>query len=257
MAAGGPEHVPSPQGLPRAAAACQPVCMVDIRRVWLIRHGQSESNAGLPTNGPGAAPLTERGREEAERMAAAFSEPPELVISSPFLRARQTAEATLDRFPGVPYEEWPVEEFTYLGALHGPQTTAAQRRPHAAAYWGRADPSHITGGDGESFKALIVRARAFLDRLADRPEEGLIAVFTHGLFMEAVLWTLLTGTTDPDPAAMRAFIHFDGVCNIPNCTVTELWRPTDSYGYRVVGGGTSHLGQTPTVQGTASAVFLD
>lgn len=62
--------------------------------------------------------------------------------------------------------------------------------------------------------ALIGRARAFLDRLAGRPEDGLIAVFTHGLFVKAVMWSLLTGVSN-DPTAMRRV--------------------------RVVGGGTTHL----------------
>ncbi|SEG92106.1 Broad specificity phosphatase PhoE [Thermomonospora echinospora] len=231
--------------------------MINVRRVWLIRHGQSESNAGLPTNGPGASPLTALGRQQAARTAAAFTAPPELIVSSSFVRARQTAEPTVERFPEVPYEEWPVQEFTYLGRLHGAQTTTAQRRPFAEAYWQRADPAYVNGGDGESFTALITRVRAFLDRLADRPEEGTIAVFTHGIFMKAVIWSLFTGVTDPDATAMSGFRHFNGACDIPNCTVTELWRPSGPYGFRVVGGGTTHLADTSTAQGTASSAALD
>ncbi|MBG0819293.1 histidine phosphatase family protein [Planomonospora sp. ID91781] len=229
--------------------------MIGVRRVWLVRHGQSESNAGLPTDGPGTAPLTALGREQAARTAEAFTAPPDLVVSSPFARARQTAGATVARFPGVPYEEWPVEEFTYLGGLHGPQTTKDQRRPFADAYWERADPAYVNGGGGESFRMLITRARAFLDRLADRPEEGLIAVFTHGLFMKAVTWSLFTGTTEPDAEAMRGFRRFNGACDVPNCVITELWRPSGPYGFRVVGGGTAHLGE---LSGTEdSPVVLD
>ncbi|MEU6038584.1 histidine phosphatase family protein [Actinomadura sp. NPDC047616] len=235
--------------------------MIDtrVRPVWLIRHGQSESNAGLPTNGPGAAPLTALGREQAARMAAAFTAPPDLVVSSPFVRARQTAQATLDRFPDVPYEEWPVQEFTYLGALHAHRTTAEQRQPFARAYWERCDPAHVSGGDGESFRELITRARAFLDRLAERPEDGLITVFTHGIFMRAVIWTLFSGVTDPDAAAMRSYRRFQGACDIPNCAVTELWRPNGQHGFRVVGGGTTHLAGAATAQpaAPARASYLD
>lgn len=226
--------------------------MVTVRRVWLIRHGESESNAGLPTDGPGAAPLTPLGWEQAEQVAAAFTAPPALIVSSPFVRARQTAEATVARFPQVPYEEWPVEEFTYLGRLHAKQTTAAQRQPHVEAYWERSDPAYVNGGNGESFKALIARVHAFLDRLADRPEEGLIAVFTHGIFMKAVIWSLFAGVVDPDAAAMRGFRRFNGTCNVPNCAVIELWRPNGPHGFRVVGGGTMHLAETSTTQEATS-----
>jgi 2,3-bisphosphoglycerate-dependent phosphoglycerate mutase len=231
--------------------------MVEVRRAWLIRHGQSESNAGLPTNGPGLSPLTALGREQAARMAAAFTEPPGLIVSSPFVRARQTAEATVERFPEVPYEEWPVEEFTYLGEMHGPRTTAEQRRPFVEAYWERADPAYVSGGDGESFTALIARVRSFLDRLAGRPEEGVVAVFTHGFFTKAVIWSLFTGVTDPDTSAMDGFRRFNGTCSIPNCAVTELWRPAGPYGFRVLGGGTTHLAEAPTKRRATSPAALD
>jgi 2,3-bisphosphoglycerate-dependent phosphoglycerate mutase len=41
-------------------------------RVWLIRHGQSESNAGLPSREPGASVLTPLGHWQAEQVAAGF-----------------------------------------------------------------------------------------------------------------------------------------------------------------------------------------
>ncbi|WP_433324353.1 histidine phosphatase family protein [Spirillospora sp. CA-294931] len=209
-------------------------------RAWLIRHGESESNAGLPTNGPGVSPLTPLGRAQAEQVAAAFTEPPSLIVSSTFVRARETAAPTRARFPEVPYEEWPVQEFTYLGELHGPRTTADERRPMAEAYWERADPTATYGGNGESFAALLTRAGAFLERLAARPEERLVAVFTHGLFIRALLWSFATGITTPDEAAMRSYHRFLQVCVTPNGSILEL-HP----GPRVVAGATAHL-TTPT-----------
>ncbi|MFB4318838.1 histidine phosphatase family protein [Actinomadura sp. 21ATH] len=210
-------------------------------RAWLIRHGQSESNAGLPTDGPGAAPLTARGRAEAERVAAAFAGPPGLIVSSPFVRARETARPTRERFPDVPYEEWPVQEFTFLGALHGPGTTNVQRRPHAAAYWERSDPAYAAGGDGETFREVVARARDLLARLSRRPD-GLTAVFTHGLFMRALMWSLTTGVTEPDAAEMRAFARFQRVCTVPNGAVLELrgsgGGPED---LRMLAGSFTHL----------------
>ncbi|MDL4770625.1 MULTISPECIES: histidine phosphatase family protein [Thermomonosporaceae] len=215
--------------------------MIDVAgpRVWLIRHGQSESNAGLPTNGPGVAPLTEVGRAQAESVAAAFPEAPALIVSSTFVRARETARPTIDRFPAVPYEEWPVQEFTYLGALHGPQTTNEGRRPFADAYWERADPAYVNGGDGESFQDLVVRTRVFRERLAKR-RGGLVAVFTHGLFMRALMWSLLTGVTTPDSAAMAEFRHFLDTCAVPNGAIVEL-RPGGPEGFLVIAGSSAHL----------------
>ncbi|MDX6741989.1 histidine phosphatase family protein [Actinocorallia sp. A-T 12471] len=229
--------------------------MVDARRVWMIRHGQSESNAGLPTNGPAAAPLTERGRDQAVRTSAVFTEQPARIVSSPFVRARQTAEETVSRFPATPYEEWPVQEFTYLGALHAARTTNAQRQPHIAAYWERNEPAYVHGDTGESFVALIARVHAFLDRLAALPDDdGLVAVFTHGLFMKAVMWTLVSGVQAPDARDMRAFRGFLGACDVPNCAIVELWRPNGAYGFRLVGGGVTHLAGAPVESGSPAAL---
>ncbi|WP_315987086.1 histidine phosphatase family protein [Actinomadura sp. HBU206391] len=207
-------------------------------RVRLIRHGQSESNAGLPTNGPAVTPLTAVGREQAERVAEVFTEPPSLIVSSPFIRAGQTAEPTRRRFPDVPYEEWPVQEFTYLGSLHGPSTTGEERRPHVEAYWERCDPTYVNGGGGESFAALIGRTGDLLGRV-DTGSEGLVAVFTHGLFMRALIWSVLTGTREPDAADMRDYRRFAEVYVLPNGCIVDLrltgGRPA------VVGGGVTHL----------------
>jgi probable phosphoglycerate mutase len=206
-----------------------------VLRAWLIRHGQSESNAGAPSADPGASPLTDRGREQAVRVATAMPVPPTLVVASPFLRAAQTAEPTMARFPDARREEWPVQEFTFLGHLHHTPTTGPQRRPQVEAYWQRADPDLSLGG-AESFADLLGRAHACLDRLATQPA-GPVAVFTHGLFVRAVLWALLTGVTTADQTAMRAFRRFASAIVVPNCAITELTFPAGE-APRLVAGAT-------------------
>lgn len=219
-------------------------------RAWLIRHGESESNAGLPTNGPSSAPLTGVGAEQAEHVAGAFTESPTLIVTSPFVRAAQTAQPTIKRFPGVPIVEWPVQEFTYLGDLHGPLTTAEQRRPHAESYWERCDPAYVNGGDGESFAELIRRVDALLEALAARPGDELVAVFTHGLFMRALIWALIRGAvgaavgatapTAVDAELMRGFRSFCDSYVVPNGCIVELRIDPGAVPY-VVCGGVGHL----------------
>jgi len=74
-------------------------------RVWLIRHGQSESNAGLPSADWQGIPLTELGHQQAARIAGVFTDPPKLIVSSPYLRAQQTAQPTIY----VPYAQHPSD----------------------------------------------------------------------------------------------------------------------------------------------------
>lgn len=207
-------------------------------RVFLIRHGESESNAGLPSADPGSAPLTPDGHRQARRIARVLADVPALIVTSPYLRARQTAQPTISRFPGAACQEWPVQEFTYLAAFHGRASTAAQRQPYARAYWDRADPDHVSPG-AESFTSLTSRAADFLDRLSTQGS-GPVVVFTHGLFMRAVAWMLLTGIVTPDHDQMCSFRGFADRYLIPNAGVIEL-RQAAHDDPVLLSGSTIHL----------------
>ena len=78
-------------------------------RATLIRHRQSTGNAGLPCHDLARIELTELGWEQAREAAASWTETPSLIVCSPFLRTQQTAAPTVERFPDVPVEVWPIE----------------------------------------------------------------------------------------------------------------------------------------------------
>jgi broad specificity phosphatase PhoE len=206
---------------------------------WLIRHAESVSNFGGATDDPAGIPLTERGQAQAGYLAAAIPRPPGLIVTSGYARTKLTAQPVLDRFPGVPHEEWPVHEFTYLDSLHGERTTAAQRRPMVERYWLRADPCYVDGPGAESFAGLLDRARAFLRRVQRSADEP-IAVFTHGLFIRAVLWALMTGPDAPTAVEMRLFRAFVLAFKLPNTAIVDLRMHADGTG-SMRGGDTAHL----------------
>jgi probable phosphoglycerate mutase len=190
-------------------------------RVFLIRHGESESNAGLPSATADSAPLTPRGRWQAQLVAGVIAEVPALIVTSPYRRARQTAEPAVSRFPAAACQVWPVQEFTYLGDLYGRSSTASEREPHVRAYWDQADPGRRHGDNSESFTDLLRRSSDCLSRLSAQ-RSGPIVVFTHGIFMRAVAWSLLTGVTTPGQEEMRGFRRFADRYLIPNTGVIEL-----------------------------------
>jgi broad specificity phosphatase PhoE len=210
----------------------------NVVRVWLIRHGQSESNAGLPSLDWRNIPLTELGRRQAERVAEVFADPPRLIVTSPFLRARQTAQPTSDRYPEAACAQWPVQEFSYLGPLGRP-STAHERGPEVRAYWERADPQLAEPG-AESFAGLIGRVTSFLGRLGVQ-DDGPVAVFSHGIFMRAVAWYLLNSVPVPGPEDMRRFRTFTGLYPVPNCGVLELRFYPGESAPALMGGSTIHL----------------
>lgn len=201
-------------------------------RATFVRHGQSTGNAGLPTPDLVAMPLTPLGVSQAQEVARSWRREPTHIISSPFVRARQTAEPTCMRFAGVRLALWPIHEFTYLCPANWANTTRAQRRPSVEAYWARADPAYLDGAGAESFSQVLRRAEAALARLAALPEEAEVFLFSHGQFMQAVRQTVgLAGQSDADK--MAQFWPFDQRSPVLNCQKLSLvhaqglWRLVD------------------------------
>jgi broad specificity phosphatase PhoE len=137
-----------------------------MKKVKLVRHGESAANAGAATFDHANIPLTEVGIEQAKRVAQSVVCAPELIVSSPFSRAQATADATIFVFPDAPFEIWPIEEFTYLNPTRCVNTTVGQRKAWVDEYWASADPSYIDGEGAESFLEFVGRVRSFIDRLA-------------------------------------------------------------------------------------------
>jgi probable phosphoglycerate mutase len=154
-------------------------------RVIFIRHGESTGNAGVPCHDLGAIELTERGPGTGARSRRAGSQAPALIVTSPYTRTQQTAAPTIARFPGVPVEVWPIEEFTYLQPARWNGTRSAERMPHLERYWSAADPDYCDGEGAESFATLLRRCEAALARLAAMPPASLVYVFGHGQFIQA------------------------------------------------------------------------
>jgi len=98
-------------------------------KATFIRHGQSTGNAGLPSNDLALIELTDLGHEQARDVADGWAEAPVLIVISPYLRTQQTAAPTIARFPGVPVEVWPIEEFTYLQPSRWNGTRSVKRMP--------------------------------------------------------------------------------------------------------------------------------
>lgn len=161
--------------------------MKDAANITLIRHGESAANAGLVTDDPASIPLTPQGEEQA-RLAAGNIDLPHLIVSSPFVRAMATAQALLDRYPDVRFEEWPIQELTYLDPARCAGTTVADRREWVREYWGRSDPHYVDGPGAESFAQFLQRVLVFLQRLKGLPAGQRVAVFGHGQFFNAARW---------------------------------------------------------------------
>jgi broad specificity phosphatase PhoE len=194
--------------------------LTDPPQIWWIRHGESDSNAGARTASAAAPVLTELGWQQARAVPSAFERAPDLVVTSPFIRTKQTAQPLLERFPRVCQEEWPIQEFTELSFANRNGTSGLERLPLLEEYWSRLDPDYLDGEGAETFRDLITRVEATVERM--RRLEGFTAIFGHGLFMRAMLWWLLAQPERVDGAAMRRYALFHDSLWIPNCAIVRM-----------------------------------
>ena len=192
-------------------------------KIWFIRHGESRGNAGYRTPTPGGTELTERGHEQAARIADVLSGAPvpALVVTSSYLRTKQTAAATLSRYPQVAHEEWPLHEFTFLDPARFYNTSMAERRPAAVAYWERSDPTYRDGPGAESFVDFLSRIDSGVEEIRRR-DIPFTVVFSHGFVIRAIMWRLLSPPPRIDAEAMRRFWRFFRAVDVPNASIFKV-----------------------------------
>ncbi|OAA27069.1 fructose-2,6-bisphosphatase [Frankia sp. EI5c] len=193
------------------------------RQVWLVRHGESTANAGQPTVDPHGIGLTALGARQADAVADSIPREPALIVVSAYLRAQLTAEPTVRRFPATPREIWEVHEFTYLGSLHGMALSDHERAPYARAYWQAADPYTVDRPEFgcESFAGLLDRADRLLARLRTAPD-GLVVIFSHGMFIRAVDWCLRSRAGRVRRLDMDGYRELQVRNPVPNGSIIEL-----------------------------------
>lgn len=147
----------------------------------LVRHGRTVANAARKLQGLLDLPLDEEGIAQVAGIAG-WLDKPDRVISSPLVRARQTAEAF-----GMPYEiddRW--VELDY-GSLDG--VPIADVGEDIWAKW-RSDPTYRAGG-GESMEAMGRRSVAAAQELIDDARDQMIVVASHVSPIKAVVaWAL-------------------------------------------------------------------
>lgn len=155
-----------------------------VTRILLVRHGQSEGNAGGIIQGRTNFGLTDLGHQQARLTAGRLAgEGAVRIFSSPLKRAWQTAEPIaaalgLTVEPDPDLQEFDVGE---VSGLTGPQ--ARERFPDLAKLWPHALPG------AESRDAFHERIRAALERMVAM-DTTVIAV-AHGGVVSGICYAVL------------------------------------------------------------------
>ena len=148
----------------------------------LIRHGEPDLS-----DGPEDPPLTVRGHRQAEETAARLAlEPIDRIVSSPLLRARQTAEPLAEQL-GLQVDV--VEGVAEVDRWGANYVSVEALRKQGGQPWANflADPVGTLGGDEELFRREV---SATLQDIA-HSTQGRTAITTHGLPINLILAELL------------------------------------------------------------------
>ena len=189
----------------------------------LIRHGQTDYNAKRLVMGRQPIPLNDMGLRQVEEISERFEGTGvQAVITSPVLRARQTAEMIAKHCGGIDveeaaglaeldYGEWVNRDIDELIAENPVEWKKYRTRPHEMSFPG-----------GESMEDASKRIGAFADGIGERYEVGRVVLVSHADVIKIALVHL-----------MGFELRHMARLSIDNCAVCML-RMTESSGPRLV-----------------------
>ena len=173
----------------------------------LIRHARSTANVENVLAGRReGVHLDEVGRQQAERLLDRLSGVPvTAVVGSPLTRCRETAELIcIDRRLAYQVDER-LNEVDY-GLWSGKRLEELNQEPMWSDIQNR--PSAVQFPNGESFLSVFSRASDFLESMKQFDDDQIVAAFTHGDIVKALLSIALVAPGDEfqrivaDPASI-------------------------------------------------------
>lgn len=167
---------------------------------WFLRHGESIGNAESRWQGQSDYALTEKGRAQAQALARRWKAENvkfDLIISSPLVRAKETAEiiaaALYSRI-----ELAPALMERHIGEMEGLTAEEVRKKPQ---------PPYVTpydpiGGEGEGDWALFLRAGQALHGLLRQPP-GHYLIVSHGGLLNQLMNAIVGIAPHVDPSGVR------------------------------------------------------
>ncbi|MEN9649832.1 MAG: hypothetical protein RL094_799 [Candidatus Parcubacteria bacterium] len=196
------------------------------KRVYFVRHAESETNVGNVPSKPDTM-LTEYGREQARITAKRFANIKfEKLISSTYPRAIDTAQE-ISQVTGKTFEtkDFLIERVRPSETLNMTKGETDYIASHAQY------EEHFLRGetykDGEGYNELIERARQTFSYLESLSEQSIVVV-THGMFLKVLMAYAVLGDAITPVTCYRFFKHV----NTKNTGISLL--EFDSKGWKVI-----------------------
>lgn len=193
-----------------------------MKKIYLIRHAQSESNAGLALRPNHEINLTEFGNTQAVALADWLNEnisKIDGVFISAYARTHQTALPFLQKTGMTAQILDDLHEFNYLDFERIKNMELGELRQLAEDFWTQGNDyqdSDLT----DSFDNFIGRVKNVRQAFDVLPN-GIYIVFTHGMWIGMLMWQLLHGESSR-VNNMTKFREFELAIRPKNCEVFLL-----------------------------------
>ena len=204
--------------------------------IWIVRHGQSAGNVARDAAEAAAqhwidiewrdvdTPLSGLGEQQADALgrwfaAMAPAEQPNVVLASPYVRARETArrivagwehpdrDLVLQQDERLREKEFGIlDRLTKTGIVHKYPELAEQRR-HVGKFYFRPP-------GGESWCDVILRLRSVIEMITREHRRERVLIVTHQVIVNCFRYLL----ERLDEAQILAV---DRTADVPNCSVTS------------------------------------
>ena len=213
-------------------------------KLWIVRHGQSAGNVARDLADAAGhkvidialrdvdVPLSELGHRQAEALGRWFAslpedERPEVIMASPYVRARQTAEAVCAAGGAVPEAKGPViderlreREFGIFDRLT--MAGILERFPEHAEHRALLGKFYHRAPGGESWADVILRLRGALDTVSLHYADRRVLIVCHQVVVLCARYIL----EEMDEAQILAI---DKEGDVLNCGVlTYDFEPDDA-----------------------------
>lgn len=157
-------------------------------KLYLLRHGETDWNKARKIQGCTDIPLNDYGRELARKTGDGMKDIPiDLVITSPLIRAKETARLVVAGRDVEVVENSQIQEMNF-GEYEGKPSDEEPIASILRAFFHNPG-AYPPPKEGESIPQLLLRTEAFLKELFQNPklQDKNILVSTHGAAMTGLV----------------------------------------------------------------------
>lgn len=152
-------------------------------QLFVVRHGETEENAGGVVQGHHHGTLSARGRRQAEQLAVRFREVQfDAIYTSDLGRAVMTAEA-IGQFQKAPIQRSVLLRERGAGVFEGRSFREMDQVQEQSGF----THAEFKPEGGESYREVLARVVSFLESLNGHDDDQRLLIVSHGRWMRMLL----------------------------------------------------------------------